>query len=119
MRVLNIVGARPNFVKIAPLIAEMRKHDDVQALLVHTGQHYDCAMSGNFLRDLAIPAPDFRITNSGADRRTRMDTLRANLAQVMNRARPDVVLVVGDVDSTVAGALAARALRIPVAHVEA
>jgi UDP-N-acetylglucosamine 2-epimerase (non-hydrolysing) len=119
MRVLSVVGARPNFVKIAPLLAEMRRCADVEALLVHTGQHNDREMSDCFQRDLAIPPPDFRLTIDASGRAARSEAMRSGLSGVMRNVHPDVVLVVGDVDSTLAGALAAHDLGIPVAHVEA
>ena len=119
MKVFNVVGTRPNFVKIASLLDEMRKCEDVEPLLVHTGQHYDREMSADFLRALGIPAPDFELSARGIVPGTRKEEVQRALTAIMRTARPDVVLVVGDVDSTVAGALAAHHLDIPVAHVEA
>lgn len=119
MKIMNVVGARPNFVKIAPLINEMRKSSGIHPLLVHTGQHYDSGMSDVFFRDLDIPRPDHHLhVRSGSSAQQRTEIM-ARLEPVMVRERPDVVLVVGDVNSTVASALAAVKLGIPVAHVEA
>lgn len=119
MKILNVVGARPNFVKIAPLISEMRKSPGVHPLLVHTGQHYDTEMSGAFFRDLEIPRPDYHLHVQPGNSGRQLREIIAVLEPVMARQRPDAVLVVGDVNSTVAGALAAVKLGIPVAHVEA
>jgi UDP-N-acetylglucosamine 2-epimerase (non-hydrolysing) len=119
LRVLNVVGARPNFVKIAPLLAEMRQREGLEPLLAHTGQHYDREMSEDFLSDLGIAPPDFRLSLGGSDAGTRRMKMRRALAAIMREANPDVVLVVGDVDSSAAAALAAHDLGILVAHVEA
>jgi UDP-N-acetylglucosamine 2-epimerase (non-hydrolysing) len=116
MKVLNVVGARPNFVKIAPLLARMREHSGIHPVLVHTGQHSGEAMADCFLRDLQIPRPDFVLSGDAA--RSEHDMTRG-LMQIMRSERPHVVVVVGDVNSTVAAAAAAAELGIPIAHVEA
>ncbi|HEV2424587.1 MAG TPA: UDP-N-acetylglucosamine 2-epimerase (non-hydrolyzing) [Terriglobia bacterium] len=116
LKILSVVGTRPNFVKIAPLLAEMRRWPGVCPVLVHTGQHFDREMSDCFLDELRIPAPDFvlrRCASAGV-----ADMVSA-LREVIRSESPDVVLVVGDVNSTLAGAEAAAGLGIPVAHVEA
>jgi UDP-N-acetylglucosamine 2-epimerase (non-hydrolysing) len=119
MKVLNVVGARPNFVKIAPLISEMRRHPGIRPLLVHTGQHYDAEMSDSFFSDLDIPRPDYHLRAQPGRSAAKVSDIMARLEPVLASERPDVVLVVGDVNSTLAGALAAARLGIPVAHVEA
>lgn len=119
MRVLCVVGARPNFVKIAAFLQEARKHPTVQTLLVHTGQHYDADMSESFFRDLHIPRPHSNLGVCSANSGEPTSEMIRRLEPVLLRERPDVVLVVGDVNSTLAGALAAAQLGIPVAHVEA
>lgn len=119
MKVVNIVGARPNFMKIAPLMREMRKHPEITPILVHTGQHYDVAMAGQFFRDLQIPPPDISLdVGSGSHAYQTAEVMR-RLEPVLEKERPDLVLVVGDVNSTVAASLTATKLLIPVAHVEA
>ncbi len=119
MKIVNLVGARPNFVKIAPLIREMRRFGDIEPLLVHTGQHYDEAMAGQFFRDLDIPTPDASLgVGSGSHAYQTAEVMR-RLEPVLEKAGPDVLVVVGDVNSTLAGALTAAKLGIPVAHVEA
>lgn len=119
MRVLCVVGARPNFVKIAAFLHEARKHPSVQTLLVHTGQHYDASLFHSFFRDLGIPRPHADLGVGGANSQEPISEMIRRLQPVLHRERPDVVLVVGDVNSTLAGALAATELGIPVAHVEA
>jgi len=119
IRVLAVAGARPNFMKIAPLLRELRVREVFEATLVHTGQHYDAAMSGSFFRDLGIPEPDLDLgVGSGPHGRQTARVLEA-MEQVLLERRPDAVVVVGDVNSTLAAALAAAKLGIPVAHVEA
>jgi UDP-N-acetylglucosamine 2-epimerase (non-hydrolysing) len=119
MKILTVAGARPNFVKVAPLLAELRRHPGVHSTLVHTGQHFDDAMAGCFLRDLRIQRPDFILSPIAADVDSPSEAMAEALAPVFRRVHPDAVLVVGDVNSTLAGALAAERQGIPVAHVEA
>jgi UDP-N-acetylglucosamine 2-epimerase (non-hydrolysing) len=118
--VVYVVGARPNFVKMAPVVCEMRKRaPELQHIIVHTGQHYDPEMSDIFFRDLGLPPPDhFLGIGSGAH---GAQTARAleRLESVLMDVRPLAVVVPGDVNSTLAAALAAAKLQIPVAHLEA
>lgn len=119
MKILNVVGARPNFPKMAPLIRAMRRHPDLSLCLVHTGQHYDARMSDTFFSALELPTPEhFLGVGSGSH---AAQTARVMLAfePVLLQERPDLVVVVGDVNSTLACALVAAKLQIPVAHVEA
>ncbi len=119
IRLLAVAGARPNFMKIAPLMKELlRRADRFEPILVHTGQHYDQAMSESFFRDLAIPEPDVNLgVGSGTHGEQTAQVLVA-IEKLLLERRPDVVLVVGDVNSTIAATLAAVKLHIPVAHVE-
>lgn len=119
MKVLNIVGARPNFMKIAPLMREMRKHSDLISLLVHTGQHYDVKMAGQFFEDLQIPLPDVSLDVGSGTHAAQTAEVMKRLEPIVERERPDVVVVVGDVNSTMAAALTSVKLHVPVAHVEA
>jgi UDP-N-acetylglucosamine 2-epimerase (non-hydrolysing) len=119
VRLAAVVGARPNFVKIAPILSELRNHPVAEVTLVHTGQHYDLQMSESFFANLEIPAPDVNLE-------ARADTAIGQIAEIMRRLelvlldrRPDWVVVVGDVNSTVAAALTAVKLGLPLAHVEA
>src|ERR1051325_1480866 len=119
MKVLSVVGARPNFVKIAPLLREMGQRPQIQPVLVHTGQHYDARMSDGFFEALQIPAPDVNLgVGSGSHAQQTAEVIKG-LEPVMEAVRPDVVLVVGDVNSTMAAALVAAKLGIRLAHVEA
>jgi UDP-N-acetylglucosamine 2-epimerase (non-hydrolysing) len=119
IRLLAVAGARPNFMKIAPLLRELRKRPRFETVLVHTGQHYDAAMSGNFFRELGIPEPDVNLgVGSGTQAEQTAEVLR-KIEGVLLQHRPQAVVVVGDVNSTLAATLAAAKLCIPVAHVEA
>lgn len=119
MKVLNVVGARPNFVKIAPLLREMAERPQIEPVLVHTGQHYDARMSDGFFEALALPVPDVNLgVGSGSHAQQTAEVMK-RLEPVVEAVRPDVVLVVGDVNSTLAAALVAVKLGVRVAHVEA
>ncbi len=118
MLICNVVGARPNFMKIAPIVAELQRRGLPQ-FLVHTGQHYDTNMSKVFFDELGMPRPDVDL-GIGSDSHARQ-TARVMMAfeDICLERRPDLVMVAGDVNSTLAAALVASKLRIPVAHVEA
>ena len=119
MKIIHVVGARPNFIKIAPLMAAAREHERIEPLLVHTGQHYDERMSDLFFRQLGIPEPDINLdVGSGSHAAQTAAILRA-FEPVVQREEPDAVLVVGDVNSTVACGLVAVKLGVPLVHVEA
>jgi UDP-N-acetylglucosamine 2-epimerase (non-hydrolysing) len=120
LKILNIVGARPNFMKIAPIVREMRRRaKDFLPLIVHTGQHYDAAMSDSFFTDLDIPAPDFHLEVGSASHAVQTARVMTAFEPVVVQEKPDWVLVVGDVNSTIACALVCSKLGIKVAHVEA
>ncbi len=117
---MNIVGARPNFMKIAPIVREMRRREnDFLPLIVHTGQHYDAAMSDSFFVDLDIPAPDFHLEVGSASHAVQTAKIMTAFEPVLLEQKPDWVLVVGDVNSTIACALVCAKLGVRVAHVEA
>jgi UDP-N-acetylglucosamine 2-epimerase (non-hydrolysing) len=119
-RVLHVAGARPNFMKIAPIISELeRASDRVQGRLVHTGQHYDAAMSAVFFDQLRIPRPDVELSVGSGSHAQQTAAIMTAFEPVLMDWRPDLVLVVGDVNSTLACALVAAKIGIPVAHVEA
>jgi UDP-N-acetylglucosamine 2-epimerase (non-hydrolysing) len=119
VKIVNVVGARPNFVKISPLLQEMRRHPTITPLLVHTGQHYDDVMSEQFFAQLEIPTPDYHLGVGSGSHAVQTAEVMRRFEPVLIAERPDVVLVVGDVNSTVAAALTAVKLGIPVVHVEA
>lgn len=119
MRIINVVGARPNFMKIAPLMAAWPAHPEIEPLLVHTGQHYDHAMSTLFFEELGIPRPDLNLGVHGGSHASQHARVMTAFEEVCIEHRPDLVLVVGDVNSTLSCALVAAKLGIRVAHVEA
>ncbi len=120
IRILAVAGARPNFMKIAPLMHEFaRRSDRFAPILVHTGQHYDQAMSDSFFRDLGIPEPDVNLGVGSGTHGQQTAQVLIKIEELLIDRRPHAVLVVGDVNSTLAATLAAVKLDIPVAHVEA
>jgi UDP-N-acetylglucosamine 2-epimerase (non-hydrolysing) len=120
LKIINVVGARPNFMKIAPLVEAMKSRPDrIQQLLVHTGQHYDRAMSRAFFEDLGIPAPDINLGVGSGTHAEQTGKVMMAFEQVLFTERPDLVVVVGDVNSTMACTITAKKLSIAVAHVEA
>lgn len=120
IKVLNIVGARPNFMKIAPIVREMRRREsEFLPLIVHTGQHYDEAMSDSFFRDLGIPKPDFHLEIGSASHAVQTAKIMMAFEPIVLAEKPDWVLVVGDVNSTIACALVCAKLGVKIAHVEA
>jgi UDP-N-acetylglucosamine 2-epimerase (non-hydrolysing) len=118
LRILSVVGARPNFMKLAPLAHELSRRDTPH-VIVHTGQHYDADMSQSFIDSLAIPKPDFNLAVGSGSHAQQTGTIMQRLEPVLLETQPDVVLVYGDVNSTVAAALVAAKLGIRVGHVEA
>jgi UDP-N-acetylglucosamine 2-epimerase len=117
MRVLTVVGARPQFIKAAPVSRVLREHHD--EFLLHTGQHYHDAMSDLFFRQLNIPAPDRNLDVGSGHHGAQTAAMLSGVEAVALDYKPDWVLVYGDTNSTLAGALAASKLAVPVAHVEA
>jgi len=113
-----VAGARPNFVKIAPLFWEFKKHPRIKPILVHTGQHYDFEMSQVFFQDLDIPKPDYNLGVVAGTHGAQTGQTMIKLEEVVQKTNPDIVVVVGDVNSTIAAALVASKLHIPVAHIE-
>lgn len=120
IRILAVAGARPNFMKIAPLMHEFaRRPERFEPILVHTGQHYDKAMSDSFFRDLGIPEPDVNLGVGSGSHGHQTAQVLMKIEDLLVERRPHAVLVVGDVNSTIAATLAAVKMHIPVAHVEA
>jgi UDP-N-acetylglucosamine 2-epimerase (non-hydrolysing) len=119
MRIAYVVGARPNFVKMAPVISELRHRlPDARHTLIHTGQHYDRLMSDVFLEELDVPAPDHMLDVGSASHAVQTARVMERIEPVLELERPDLLLVPGDVNSTLAATLVAVKLGIPVAHLE-
>ena len=119
MKLIHVVGARPNFMKAAPVWSAIDEITDFMQVLVHTGQHYDKLMSEVFFSELNIPEPDYNL-NIGSDTHARQTAaIMIKFEEVVLQLRPDMVLVYGDINSTVAAAIVCSKLQIPFAHVEA
>jgi UDP-N-acetylglucosamine 2-epimerase (non-hydrolysing) len=119
VRLVNVVGARPNFMKIAPLMAAYASYEAIDPILVHTGQHYDRVMSKLFFEELGLPKPHVNLGVGGGTHSEQTAHIMMAFERYCRQAQPDRVLVVGDVNSTIACALVASKLGIPLAHVEA
>ena len=117
--IVHVMGARPNYMKIAPLMDALAGVPGLTQLLINTGQHYDEAMSGVFIRELKLPAPDRDLGVGSGSHAAQTARVMMAFEEVCLETAPDLVVVVGDVNSTMAAALVAAKLRIPVAHVEA
>src|ERR1051325_1695401 len=120
LRIINVVGARPNFMKIAPVIDEMRRRSArIESLLVHTGQHYDESMSDSFFEDLQIPRPDIHLSVGSGSHSEQTARVMIAFEKVLLENPADWVVVVGDVNSTMAASIVASKQLVKVAHIEA
>ena len=119
MKIVTIVGARPQFVKAAVVSRALASHKDINEIIVHTGQHYDAIMSDIFFEQMSIPRPQYNLGVSGTSHGAMTGKMLSSIEEVLVKESPDKVMVYGDTNSTLAGALAASKIHIPVAHVEA
>ena len=119
MKIISIVGARPNFMKIAPFCAVLKKYPGVEHLLVHTGQHYDVRMSDSFFVDLGIPEPDIHLNIGSGTHAEQVGRTMIEFEKVVKSERPDWIVVVGDVNATCACSLVAKKEHVRLAHIEA
>ncbi len=114
-----VAGARPNFMKIAPIVRAIQAHGQLAFKIVHTGQHYDREMNDVFFEELGIPEPDIFMSAGGGSHSQQTSKIMVAFEELCQANRPDAVLVVGDVNSTLACSIVSKKLDIPVAHVEA
>src|ERR1700691_391859 len=119
IRLLSVVGARPNFMKIAPIVRELKNFPEAEHCLVHSGQHYDDLLSGSFFADLDLPKPDVNLQVGSGSHAVQTAEIITRSEQVLLDYKRNIVLVVGDVNPTIAAALTATKLGIRVAHIEA
>ena len=119
MKILAVVGARPNFMKMAPLLEEIGKHPELQPMLVHTGQHYARQMAALFFEDLGLPQRNINLGVGSRSHAFQTAEVMRRIEPFLLREQPQLILVVGDVNSTLVAALTDAKLAIPVAHVEA
>lgn len=117
-KIFNVVGARPNMMKMAPIMAEMRRHSELNPVLIHTGQHYDFAMSQVFLEQLKLGEPDYNLQVGSGTHHAQTAEVMKRFGELVQTDRPDLIVVAGDVNSTMACALVGAKELIPVAHVE-
>lgn len=117
-KILHVVGARPNYMKTAPLIESLRNRHEIRQFLIHTGQHYDESMSQQFLTELGLSQPDRNLGVGSGSHAVQTAKIMIGLEPILEEEKPDIVVVVGDVNSTLAATLVASKMRIPVAHVE-
>jgi UDP-N-acetylglucosamine 2-epimerase (non-hydrolysing) len=118
-RIVHVIGARPNFVKMAPVVVALERQGLFEQIVIHTGQHYDAKLSGEILADLDFPEPDHLLNVGSGSHGEQTAKVLAGCERIFVETEPDVVVVAGDVNSTLAAALAASKLSIPIAHVEA
>ncbi len=119
MKILTILGARPQFIKAGSLSREISKHDDIQEVIVHTGQHYDANMSDIFFEEMKIPKPDYFLGIGGKSHGAMTGQMIEKIEEVALSEKPDWIVVYGDTNSTLAGAIVASKLHIKLAHIEA
>jgi len=119
MKIVTIIGARPQFIKAAALSREIAKHNNISEVIIHTGQHFDINMSEIFFEQMEIPKPNYNLNINGLSHGAMTGQMLEKIEEVLVNEKPDWVVVFGDTNSTIAGALAAKKLHIKVAHIEA
>ncbi len=119
MKITSIIGARPQFIKAAPVSRAITEHNRLTEVIIHTGQHFDADMSDVFFKELDIPGPDYNLGINSAFHGAMTGRMLEKIEEILIKEKPDWVFVYGDTNSTLAGALAAAKLHIPIAHVEA
>lgn len=119
LKIINVVGARPNFMKIAPIVKAMKDVETINSILLHTGQHYDNSMSKAFFTDLNIPEPDIHLNVGSGTHGKQTANIMTKFEEVVVKEKPDMVLLVGDVNSTLACSIVAAKLQVSIVHVEA
>jgi len=119
IKIITIVGARPQFIKAAALSNNLKNHSQIEEVIVHTGQHYDKMMSDVFFKQLQIPEPQYRFESGGKSQGAMTGYQLTEIEKIVLKEKPDWVVVYGDTNSTLAGALAASKLHVPIAHIEA
>ena len=119
MRILTIIGARPQFIKAAAVSRLIHFHNDIKEIIVHTGQHFDANMSDVFFEQMDIPRPNHYLKIANLSHGTMTGRMLEGIEELIQQEKPDWVLVYGDTNSTLAGALAAAKVHVPIAHVEA
>lgn len=119
IKIITVIGARPQFVKAAALSREFKKHAGINEIIVHTGQHFDKNMSELFFEEMEIPRPDYNLNINGLNHGAMTGQMLEGIEKILLSVKPNYVLVYGDTNSTLAGALAAKKLHVKVIHVEA
>ena len=117
-KIVHIIGARPNFMKAAPLISQLKKNRKFQQVIVHTGQHFDKKMSDVFLSELKIPKPKYKFSLKSKTANTQIAEIINKLEEILLKEKPKLVIVYGDINSTVAASITANKLNLRICHVE-
>lgn len=118
MKIITVVGARPQFIKAASISREIIKHKSIKEIILHTGQHFDFNMSDVFFEEMHVPKPDYNLNINGLSHGAMTGQMLEKIEEILVKEKPDCVLVYGDTNSTLAGALAASKLHIPIVHIE-
>ena len=119
MKIVTVVGARPQFIKAAAVSRALKNETNIEEIIIHTGQHFDANMSNVFFEELHIPKPHYNLAINSLSHGAMTGRMMESIEEVILKEKPDYVLVYGDTNSTIAGALAAKKLHVKVVHVEA